>query len=156
MIRIILLITVLFFFKINPSYSSIETRKEIRCLAENIYYESKSEPNLGQRAVAFVTMNRVHHDKFPNSVCGVVKQKQQFSWRYNGSTKNKKSALQYATALIIATHIFHNYNNIKDITNGAIFFHAKYVSPSWKYRMKKTATIGQHIFYKERRHARSK
>lgn len=155
MLRALLLISILFFIKINPSHSSLESKQEIRCLAENIYYESKSESNLGQRAVALVTMNRVYHDKYPDTVCGVVKQKCQFSWRCDGSKHKKKNELQYATALIVATHIFYNYQHVKDITYGALFFHAKRVSPAWKYKFKKTTTIGQHIFYKERTHVRT-
>ena len=34
------------------------------------------------------------------------------------------------------------------LTDGATFFHAKAVSPSWAKKFKKTREIGQHIFYK--------
>lgn len=148
MLRALLLISILFFIKINPSHSSPESKQEIRCLAENIYYESKSESNIGKRAVALVTMNRVADARYPDSVCGVIKQKNQFSWRYDGSIRKKKNKLQYATALIIATHIFHNYRYINDITYGALFFHSKKVSPRWKYKFKRTRIIGNHLFYR--------
>ena len=35
-----------------------------------------------------------------------------------------------------------------DVTNGATFFHASEVSPSWSKKFKKTRKIGRHIFYK--------
>ena len=60
--------------------------EELYCLANNIYFESRNQPKLGQIAVGQVTMNRVNSPKFPNTVCGVVKQggekrnRCQFSW----------------------------------------------------------------------------
>jgi spore germination cell wall hydrolase CwlJ-like protein len=51
--------------------------KEIRCLAKNIYFEARNEPTLGQIAVAFVTLNRVDSNQFPDTICTVVEQKTQ-------------------------------------------------------------------------------
>ena len=42
----------------------------------------------------------------------------------------------------------------EDVTNGALFYHANYVNPWWskpKYKLIKTAVIGDHIFYTPRR-----
>ena len=47
---------------------------EVLCLAENIYFEARSESAAGRMAVALVTFNRVEHPNFPDTVCGVVKQ----------------------------------------------------------------------------------
>ena len=61
-----------------------EARTEIECLAQNIYFEAAQEPREGQIAVAHVTRNRMISGKYPNTYCGVVKQKTygvcQFSW----------------------------------------------------------------------------
>ena len=71
---------------LNVDYSELTpfAKKQIDCLADNIYYESAYEPESGQVAVALVTLNRVNHPAFPKDVCGVVKQKTnstcQFSW----------------------------------------------------------------------------
>jgi len=58
-------------------------KKEMDCLAKNIYYEAGNQPIDGQTAVAQVTMNRKNAN-FANSICGVVYQKTgdicQFSW----------------------------------------------------------------------------
>ena len=35
-----------------------------------------------------------------------------------------------------------------DITDGALFYHADYVTPSWAKIKQKTTEIGDHIFYK--------
>ena len=53
---------------------------EVKCLALNIYHEARNQPFLGKLAVGFVTLNRVKSDKFPDTVCEVVKQGQVSKW----------------------------------------------------------------------------
>ena len=88
---LILTYTNLFTSAISPHFLDIKytslnsaTQKEVKCLAENIYFESAYEPDQGKIAVAFVTLNRTRHKDFPSSVCEVVTQKTkntcQFSW----------------------------------------------------------------------------
>ena len=45
---------------------------DLRCLAENIYFEARGEPLRGQYAVAEVTLNRVASPHFPDTICDVV------------------------------------------------------------------------------------
>ena len=47
---------------------------QIRCMAQNIYFEARAESMLGKTAVGFVTINRVNDKRFPNTVCEVVHQ----------------------------------------------------------------------------------
>jgi spore germination cell wall hydrolase CwlJ-like protein len=49
--------------------------KDVECLARNIFYEAGSEPVEGKVAVAMVTLNRTQDERYPQSVCGVVKQR---------------------------------------------------------------------------------
>lgn len=44
------------------------------CLAENIYFEARGEPDIGKQAVAHVVLTRVARLDFPNSICRVTKQ----------------------------------------------------------------------------------
>ena len=44
------------------------------CLALNTYHEAKNQSLVGQVATAQVVMNRVADDRFPNTLCEVVKQ----------------------------------------------------------------------------------
>ena len=44
------------------------------CLALNTYHEAKNQSLVGQIATAQVVMNRVEDDRFPSTVCEVVKQ----------------------------------------------------------------------------------
>lgn len=49
--------------------------KDIECLARNIFYEAGSESKEGKIAVGMVTVNRAQDPRYPQTVCGVVKQK---------------------------------------------------------------------------------
>ena len=48
------------------------------CMALNLYFESRGEPDLGMRLVAQATMNRAKHDK--SQVCAAVLAPNQFAW----------------------------------------------------------------------------
>jgi spore germination cell wall hydrolase CwlJ-like protein len=135
-----------------------ETQRQITCLADNIYFEAAYEPDKGKKAVAFVTLNRVYSGFYPDSICEVVKQRTrhvcQFSWyceerpRRLSYTKNLTTAqeLLYNDIRDTAIYVYLNYERLDDPTNGALFYHADYVSPGWR-NMIHTATIGRHIFY---------
>jgi spore germination cell wall hydrolase CwlJ-like protein len=126
-----------------------EARKQVDCLAENIYYEAGYEPRDGQIAVAMVTMNRVHDPRFPKDICGVVKQKTQGTCQFTWFCEHRKSINTevYRKNLDVALYVYANYENLKDNTYGAKFYHADYVNPRWK--LEKTTVIGRHIFYKD-------
>jgi spore germination cell wall hydrolase CwlJ-like protein len=118
---------------------------EHECLAGAVYFESKGEPLQGQLAVAEVILNRAASGKFPKSICGVVKQKSQFSFVRGGRIPSiSKSSEAWRKAVAIA-HIAK-----QDLAEGgigkAMFFHARYVSPRW--RLTRVASIGNHIFYR--------
>jgi len=136
--------------KIEYKQLTKEARKQIDCLAENIYYEAGWEPTDGRVAVALVTLNRVQDPRYPKDICSVVKQKInstcQFSWFCEGK-KHITSSRLYEEAQNIALYVYANYENLTDITHGALFYHADYVNPRWK--LDKTTVIGRHIFYKE-------
>jgi N-acetylmuramoyl-L-alanine amidase len=133
-------------------------QSEVECLANNIFFESAYEPEKGQIAVAFVTLNRVNSGIFPDNICDVVKQRTQhvcqFSWyceptpRRISYTKDLTNAQKvvYNEIYELAIHVYANYEKMKDPTKGALFYHADYVNPRWK-NMIKTAVIGRHIFY---------
>lgn len=140
------------YLKINYSQLTPESQQQVRCLADNIYYEAGYEPHEGKIAVALVTMNRLQDPRFPKDICSVVKQKVnytcQFTWFcLDKQTNRQKTA--YEQSREIALHVYANYEKIKDFTSGALFYHADYVNPRWQ-GLEKTAVIGRHIFYKEK------
>lgn len=123
-------------------------QEQIKCLADNIYYESGYEPYNGKVAVAQVTMNRVRNGNFPNTVCGVVYQRYkntcQFSWVCKPKRKPNKAA--YNEAMQIAAMVYDGAIRSKDVRT-ALYFHADYVDPYWKNSKIYIAQIGRHIFY---------
>lgn len=52
---------------------------ELECMERAIYFEANRSDRAGMIAVGNVVMNRVRSNRFPNSVCGVVAQKNQFA-----------------------------------------------------------------------------
>lgn len=139
---------------INVDYSDLtkDARKQVDCLAENIYHEAGYEPETGKQAVALVTLNRTQDERFPQSICGVVKQKTQgtcqFSW-FCLPVKLNRNTEAYRQSLDAALYVYANYEKLKDITDGALYYHADYVNPRWR-NVEKTTVIGRHIFYKEK------
>jgi spore germination cell wall hydrolase CwlJ-like protein len=147
---------------------SVDTSKidpeQAYCLAENIYYESRSEDLRGQFAVGSVTLNRVNDARFPSTVCDVVRQSKvnretkkvtcAFTWYCENDRKgkdilikNEKVEEQFKVASLVAIQLLSG--NAKDNTRGATHFHNPYTSqPAWKYEMTKTMTLGNHDFYK--------
>jgi N-acetylmuramoyl-L-alanine amidase len=140
------------------SFMSDDAKREVECLAQNIYFESAYEPIKGQIAVAFVTINRVKSGRFENDICGVVKQKVrdvcQFSWwceerpraiSTSNVLTNGENSL-YNSIRNLAVYVYANYDKMEDPSKGALFYHADYVNPQWK-NMQHLTTIGRHIFY---------
>jgi len=127
-------------------------KKDLECLALNVYHEARSEPEVGQLAVAAVTLNRVFSESFPNSVCGVVKQggqelhRCQFSWWCDGKKDAPTNREAWDTALRISRLSLKG--RAADPTKGALYYHAKYVKPKWSRRFERTAQIGAHLFYR--------
>lgn len=119
--------------------------EDMRCLASAIYYEAKSESLTGQLAVARVVINRSQSGRFANSLCGVVRQPSQFSFVRRGNIPQPSTASRdWHEAVGIAQIALRD--GWKNPAEGALFFHARRVSPGWgKTRL---ASIDNHIFYR--------
>lgn len=130
-----------------PTPSIANTTKEINCLALNIYFEARNQPFEGKTAVGFVTINRVKNESFPNTICEVVTEKNQFSWYWDGKPDTPYEKYWWEICIDIAKYVI--LNNDKDVTDGALYYHADYVSPYWAKHFKISKIIGNHIFYKE-------
>ncbi|MDB5996071.1 MAG: cell wall hydrolase [Pseudomonas sp.] len=123
----------------------------ITCLARSIYWEAKGRETAEMEAVASVVMNRLGHEGFPDKVCGVVKEGSetkncQFSWWCDGRSDQVQEEAQYTLAKEIARKALNK--QLKDRTQGAMYFHDKNVKPDWASKYIKTAQIGRFLFYK--------
>jgi spore germination cell wall hydrolase CwlJ-like protein len=140
----------------KPNYASLidpkDSARQMRCLAEAVYFESRSEPENGQAAVAQVVLNRVRSGIFPTDVCGVVYQDRNrpFACQFSFACEGKSLRIEEPGAWAVATRI------AKDVVGGANFnpkvaealnYHANYVMPFWAPSLRRVDRIGAHIFY---------
>lgn len=136
----------------RAAQASIPIDQDLHCLALNIYHEARSEPLSGQLAVAQVTLNRVASESFPHSVCEVVKQggqkrnRCQFSWWCDGKSDQPTEMKAWQKSLDLGRRVLAE--QVSDPTDGALFYHATYVSPKWSRSFQRTAQIGRHLFYR--------
>ena len=121
-----------------------EIDPELRCLAGAVYFESRGESLAGQLAVAHVVINRARSGRFPTSLCGVVHQRSQFSFVRGGRMPAVRQGAQWNNAVAIAQ--IARDGSWKNAAPGALFFHARHVSPGW--RKTRVASIDNHIFYR--------
>ncbi|HQS70146.1 MAG: cell wall hydrolase [Novosphingobium sp. 28-62-57] len=119
--------------------------KDLECLAGAVFFEAKSESLAGQLAVGRVIVARANSGRFPASYCGVVFQPSQFSFVRGGAMPAiNRDSRAWQTAVRIAK--IADEGEWKSPVEGAMFFHAAYVSPRWgKTRM---AKVDGHIFYR--------
>ena len=119
--------------------------RQLECLATGIYFESKGEPLAGQLAVGHVIANRAESGRFPDSYCGVLFQRGQFSFIRGRALPNvPRSSRHWLNAVAVAKIVDQELH--RSPVGNALFFHARYVSPRW--RLKRVASIGNHVFYR--------
>ena len=121
--------------------------EELQCLAGAVYFESRGEPLDGQLAVAKVIINRAESGQFPESYCSVVHQRSQFSFVKNGRMPQPRTSSAAWTRAKAIVRIAHRDLWDSD-ADDALYFHAKYVRPSWSRTKVARATIDSHIFYR--------
>lgn len=111
-------------------------------LTLNIYHEARSEPQIGQLAVAHVTLNRALQSH--ESVEEIVTAPYQFSWTFQ-----KDSYLPTESdALVDCFHSALKAMISSDFTEGATFYHQKDIHPYWAKNMTYVAQYGTHKFYR--------
>ena len=121
-----------------------EITPELKCLAGAIYFEARSEVPQGQLAVGRVIVARTKSGRFPSTYCGVVLQPSQFSFvRHHAIPSVDRSSPEWQQSVAIAKIAISG--SWQSPAEGALYFHAKRVSPAWhKHRV---AQIENHIFY---------
>ena len=127
--------------------------KAERCLANAVYFESRSEPVRGQMAVAQVVMNRVFSGFYPNDVCGVVYQNAgrylgcQFTFACDGKRKLINERGAWARANRIAKQTLDGQIYVPEVAKST-HYHAVYVHPNWVREMHRLVRYGEHAFYR--------
>jgi hypothetical protein len=142
-------------YLMRSAYTEKARIQDLACLAFNVYFEARGEPVAGQYAVAEVTMNRVASGRYPDTICGVVHQKNwdplrkryvsAFSWTELDERPSREDET-FRQAWAVAEDVYHGRH--VPTLKGATHYHAAYIKPSWARGNKPVARIGKHIFYK--------
>lgn len=123
----------------------------IVCLSRTIYWEAKGGSDADMEAVANVVLNRLGHEGYPDTICGVVKQGSekkacQFSWWCDGRSDQVQEDDRYAASKEIARKALNQ--QLADRTAGAMYFHDRNVKPAWASEYIRTAQTDKFVFYK--------
>jgi spore germination cell wall hydrolase CwlJ-like protein len=118
---------------------------EERCLASAVYFEAKGESLAGQLAVARVILARANSGRFPSTLCGVIFQKGQFSFVRGTSLPSIQMDSKHWRNAVAISNIALD-NTWESPVEGALFFHARHVSPGW--RLTRIGSVDNHIFYR--------
>jgi hypothetical protein len=128
--------------------------QDLHCLALNIYFEARGEPEEGRRAVAHVVLNRAADWRWPSTPCAVIAQgwpeagrRCQFSWYCDGRSDLPGGGAPWRDAARLADMVY--WGRSQDPTDGAFWYHADYVMPGWSKKLKRGPKIGRHIFYRD-------
>ncbi|MBR5329320.1 MAG: LysM peptidoglycan-binding domain-containing protein [Firmicutes bacterium] len=122
--------------------NSALSNTEIQLMAKMIHAEARGESYRGQVAVGAVIMNRIKSNLFPNTLNGVLYQKNQFSAVNDGQFHN---AVPGETALAAAREAASG----SDPTYGALYYwNPQKANNSWLNQKPILVTIGNHVFAK--------
>ena len=146
---------------------------EAYCLAQNILFEASVEPMAGKIAVGLVVLNRVNDNRYPNTICEVIKEgpiyeswktrkdpelaeddriyypvkhRCQFSWYCDGMSDVVRPTENWYKSQIVALQLLDG--KYSDIIEGATHYHATYVDPRWRHELTFIGQVGDHLFYR--------
>lgn len=130
----------------TTTYVHVEP-KQLDCLAANIYYEGRNQPLFGQLAIGLTTLVRAREGNWPETICGVVYQPNQFSWVGKKHKQPKWDERAYLRALTLSDQILSgDFDNLIPMF-APTYFHTTKVNPAWSQRLSKLAVIKDHVFY---------
>ncbi|MFZ3580638.1 cell wall hydrolase [Loktanella sp. DJP18] len=119
--------------------------KEVACLERAMFFESNRSSRDGLVAVGSVVMNRVASDQYPDTICGVVGQKNQFA---SGVLSKPMTASGLPEVQEAARAVMRGERH--PMIGNAMFFHV--ASARFGYdNMHYTVTAGGNAFYEKRK-----
>lgn len=128
------------------------------CMVANLFFEARGKGAIGMQTVADVTINRAKSPDFPDTICGVVFQRKQFSWTHQIPKAKIYAVMQgkigWMKPADQAAFKLAEKIAVKTIRKGAIilpktvmFYHTPAVRPKWARKMKKYGILAGHIMY---------
>lgn len=112
---------------------------DVYLLARTIHAEGRGESYTGQVAIGAVILNRVRSASFPNTISGVVYQKNAFT----AVTDGQINLTPNETAMKAARDAINGW----DPTGGALYYYNPAVATSaWIFDRQTVTVIGKHVF----------
>lgn len=137
------------FKDLDKSGELCKYREECRLIAEAVVYESRGEPEEGQKLVIDVILNRVKDKRFPNSVKEVLTQPKQFSY-INDMHRQKPPKREVVEKIQQLTHHYLKEGGNEVAPEGVLWYHSNTVKPVWRHNLTKVGVVGRHIYYREK------
>lgn len=120
------------------------------CLATTVYLEARSEPTMGQLAVAEVALRRLDRGTYGKTVCKVVTAPHQFATTTTPGSFEISNLKAYNKAWQLAGRSMQNWQlplaQRKMLVPRADHFATTAVAPAWSHN-RPSVTIGDHSFY---------
>jgi N-acetylmuramoyl-L-alanine amidase len=128
--------------KVTAAKPSAVSSNELDLLARLVEAEASGEPYAGKVAVAYVVLNRVDSNQFPNSITAVINQSGQFTPVSNGEIKKPASAASKRA-------VNEAVNADRSLGKGSLFFYnSRTATNRWLDSRPTTMVIGNHTFKK--------
>ncbi len=122
-----------------PASATSTTTSDMELLARAVYGEARGEPYIGKVAVAAVVLNRVRSSSFPNTIAGVIYQKDAFTCVSDGQFYLTPDAEAYRAA--------RDALNGWDPTYGCLYYYNPSTAVSkWIWTREVRLSIGKHAF----------
>lgn len=135
-------------FLVNRGEGAIESgdtfygEKDLFWMSRIIYAESGNQSLEGKMAVGNVVLNRVNHPNWPDTIYGVIAQRNQFSTFNGGRLANRTPNV----GSVIAAKLVLDGGVVEEVRKA--YFFDTFLRNSWAARNKRVvAEIGGHRFY---------
>lgn len=129
---------------------------QANCMALNVYREAGNQPYEGKAAVAQVVLNRTQDERWPDTPCEVIYQRNRRACQFSWTCEPNLHTVRLRPGDVRAEQAWRESNQVAwealtgtlpDVVGDADHYHATYVSPGWRNRMTRVARVGDHIFY---------
>ena len=118
----------------------------LTCMAVAIYFEARGESVYGQTMVAETIINRAADPRWPDNVCDVIAQPNQFSFYRDGRSNTPRDMEAYTTAVLVAQEALMG----EHMNTGALYYHTTASRPVWRHDLQPIGQVGEHLFYVDR------
>ncbi|MGN7356825.1 cell wall hydrolase [Paenibacillus sp. SAF-054] len=115
------------------------SKNDMEIMAKIIYSEARGESYKGQVAVGAVVMNRIQSDEFPDTIQGVVFQKNAFTAVSDGQYGMKPNRTAYRAAIDAVRGWDPTHNSL-------YYYNPRTATNKWIWTRARTVNIGRHVF----------